>query len=65
MHIFSIEYPDYLQSYESVPNSNVVEQIHRSALAFYDYLLEMGVQQNEIVIIGRSLGTSFASYLAQ
>lgn len=67
MDIFALEYPGYLQDY---PGTNMHttprhEEIHKTALDFYDYLLSKGVKDAEIVVIGRSLGTSFASYLAR
>jgi len=63
MSIFLIEYPNYLARYPREPQMPLRDQIHRDSLAFYDFLVSNGINDNEIVIIGRSLGTSFASFI--
>lgn len=61
VHVVAMEYP----SYGVYPGSPSCEQISDDALNVYDYLTnEMEWEQKDIILVGRSIGTGFATHVA-
>jgi esterase/lipase len=61
---YSIEYPSYGQ-YPSLSAALISNTIKEDALNFYQFLkLEMGKGDEDIFVMGRSIGSGGASYLA-
>ena len=50
--------------YHGSEGSPTTENVYSTALLAYDYLLEQGYQENQIIILGHSLGGSPAVYTA-
>ena len=55
-----MEYPGY----GPYKGSARADRIERDSQIVYDFLMEKGVQQNNILVMGRSIGTGPATYLA-
>lgn len=60
---YSIQYPTY-SSYQSTCPAFISNKIKEDALAFYDYLLRANRTVADIYVMGRSIGSGGASYLA-
>jgi fermentation-respiration switch protein FrsA (DUF1100 family) len=56
----SVEYPGY-SIYSEEKNSETIQQ---DALIVYDYLISQGIDEKDIVICGRSIGSGPSIYLA-
>ena len=62
MHVIAVEYPGYGLYKSSEPSE---EQIKEDSVTVYDYLTQcMGVDQKDIILFGRSMGSGPTSYLA-
>jgi hypothetical protein len=62
MHILAVEYPGYGLYKTSKPNE---EQMKEDAETIFNYLTQViGVNDNDIILFGRSMGSGPASYLA-
>lgn len=60
--MLAVEYPGYGVYTSHKPNS---ETIQEDALAVYDYLIKkVGFEEKNIMLLGRSIGSGPASYLA-
>lgn len=61
---YSIEYPSYGQYY-SLSAALISDTIKQDALDFYDFLRrETAREEQDIIVMGRSIGSGGASYLA-
>ena len=62
VHIIAIEYPGYGIYRDESTSDNMIEE---DAIRVYDYLTEdFGIQEKDILLFGRSLGSGPASFLA-
>lgn len=59
--MLAVEYPGY-GIYDGAPDAY---QIEKDATIVYDYLTKVqGIQESQIILFGRSIGTGPASFLA-
>lgn len=58
--VLAVGYPGYGGN----PGSPSEEEFYRAALAHYNWLIKQGVKPDHIVIVGQSLGTGVATWLA-
>ena len=61
--IYAIEYPSY-GAYETCCPACISNTIKEDALLFYDHLTSSGKRHEDIYVMGRSIGSGGASYLA-
>jgi len=62
MHVLAVEYPGYGLYKTSKPNE---DQIKADSEAIYDYLVNcVGLNENDIILFGRSMGSGPTSYLS-
>lgn len=62
MHILAVEYPGYGLYKSSKPNEN---QIKEDSEVIFDYLTKViGINESDIILFGRSMGSGPATYLA-
>lgn len=60
VHIIGVEYPGY-----GIHEGNCSEQrIYEDAMNVFQFLLSTGIEQSDIIIFGRSIGSGPACYLA-
>ena len=61
--VYAIEYPSY-GSYQTCCPAMISNSIKEDALLLYDHLLSQGKRHEDIYVMGRSIGSGGASYLA-
>ena len=61
IYILAVEYPGY-GIYKGSPSA---ERINQDAVKVYEYIVELGFKKNNILVLGRSIGTGAATELAK
>lgn len=62
VRILAVEYPGYGVYTSHKPNSDLIQE---DSIAVYDYLVKkVGFKEKNIMVLGRSIGSGPASYLA-